>query len=303
MKLEENAIALEQERKARKEEREQRNLMSERGKWEQQALIAEREKLEQQILSAEKEKSEHQAFIAEREKLEQQALTAEKEKWEKKLDDLKKQYEEQENYKKELEEKVDVLYKNYEENASRIKRQEQQIEEKDMLLNHYQGQEQGTILTRQENQKLKDTIDSLKETIQMIMEQMETQSESMNLYMERTTQERDTLKKAIGEQAALKLQNVELLDIQRGLLAQIEELKSRNMQLEKGLELQKKVSLPVEREKRGVLPEKQPSVSAERESSDPELFTCDKAMQKARGLFSVMEGEYAEKTREVKNIG
>lgn len=303
MKLEENAIALEQERQARKEAQEQQNLMTERGKWEQQALIAEREKLEHQILSAEKEKSEHQAFIAEREKLGQQALTAEKEKWEKKLDDLKKQYEEQENYKKELEEKVDVLYKNYEENASRIKRQKQQIEEKDMLLNHYQGQEQGTILTRQENQKLKDTIDSLKETIQMIMEQMETQSESMNLYMERTTQERDTLKKAIGEQAALKLQNVELLDIQRGLLAQIEELKSRNMQLEKGLELQKKVSLPVEREKRGVLPEKQPSVSSERESSDPELFTCDKAMQKARGLFSVMEGECAEKTREVKNIG
>lgn len=303
MKLEENTIALEQERQARKEEREQQNLISERGKWEQQALIAEREKLEQQILSAEKEKLEHQAFIAEREKLEQQALTAEKEKWDKKLDDLKKQYEEQENYKKELEEKVDVLYKNYEENASRIKRQEKQIEEKDMLLNHYQGQEQGTILTRQENQKLKDTIDSLKETIQMIMEQMETQSESMNLYMERTTQERDTLKKAIGEQAALKLQNVELLDIQRGLMAQIEELKSRNMQLEKGMELQKKVSLPVEREKRVVLPEKQPSASAERENSDPELFTCDKAMQKARGLFSVMEGEYAEKTREVKNIG
>lgn len=303
MKLEENTIALEQERQARKEEREQQNLISERGKWEQQALIAEREKLEQQILSAEKEKLEHQAFIAEREKLEQQALTAEKEKWDKKLDDLKKQYEEQENYKKELEEKVDVLYKNYEENASRINRQEKQIEEKDMLLNHYQGQEQGTILTRQENQKLKDTIDSLKETIQMIMEQMETQSESMNLYMERTTQERDTLKKAIGEQAALKLQNVELLDIQRGLMAQIEELKSRNMQLEKGMELQKKVSLPVEREKRVVLPEKQPSASAERENSDPELFTCDKAMQKARGLFSVMEGEYAEKTREVKNIG
>nr|WP_314458983.1 hypothetical protein [uncultured Clostridium sp.] len=303
VKMEENAIALEQERQARKEEREQQSLMTERGKWEQQALIVEREKLEQQILSAEKEKSEHQALIAEREKLEQEALTAEKEKWEKKLDDLKKQYEEQENYKKELEEKVDVLYKNYEENSSRIKRQEQQIEEKDMLLKHYQGQEQGAILTRQENQKLKDTIDSLKETIQMIMEQMETQSESMNLYMERTTQERDTLKKAIGEQAALKLQNVELLDIQRGLLVQIEELKSRNMQLEKGMELQKKVSLPVEREKRAVLPEKQPSVSSERESSDPELFTCDKAMQKARGLFSVMEGEYAEKTREVKNIG
>jgi len=279
MKLEENAIALEQERQARKEEREQQSLMTERGKWEQQALIAEREKLEQQ------------------------ALTAEKEKWEKKLDDLKNQYEEQENYKKELEDKVDVLYKNYEENASRIKRQEQQIEEKDMLLKHYQGQEQGTILTRQENQKLKDTIDSLKETIQMIMEQMETQSESMNLYMERTTQERDTLKKAIGEQAALKLQNVELLDIQRGLLAQIEELKSKNMQLEKGMELQKKVSLPLEREKRGVLPEKQPSVSGESQASDPELFTCDKAMQKARGLFSVMEGEYAEKIREVKNIG
>jgi len=303
MKLEENAIALEQERQARKEEQEQQNLMTERGKWEQQALIVEREKLEQQILSAEKERSEHQALIAEREKLEQQALTAEKEKWEKKLNDLKKQYEEQENYKRELEEKVDVLYKNYEENSSRIKRHEQQIEEKDMLLKHYQVQEQGAILTRQENQKLKDTIDSLKETIQMIMEQMETQSESMNLYMERTTQERDTLKKSIGEQAALKLQNVELLDIQRGLLAQIEELKSRNMQLEKGIELQKKVSLPVEREKRAVLPEKQPSVSAERESSDPELFTCDKAMQKARGLFSVMEGEYAEKTREVKNIG
>lgn len=303
MKLEENAIALEQERQARKEEQEQQNLMTERGKWEQQALIVEREKLEQQILSAEKERSEHQAFIAEREKQEQQALAAEKEKWEKKLNDLKNQYEEQENYKRELEEKVDVLYKNYEENSSRIKRQEQQIEEKDMLLKHYQVQEQGAILTRQENQKLKDTIDSLKETIQMIMEQMETQSESMNLYMERTTQERDTLKKAIGEQAALKLQNVELLDIQRGLLAQIEELKSRNMQLEKGMELQKKVSLPVEREKRAVLPEKQPSVSAERESSDPELFTCDKAMQKARGLFSVMEGEYAENNREVKNIG
>ncbi|GLB29831.1 hypothetical protein LAD12857_17540 [Lacrimispora amygdalina] len=303
MKMEENAIALEQERQARKEEQEQQNLMTERGKWEQQALIAEREKLEQQILSAEKERSEHQALIAEREKQEQQALAAEKEKWEKKLNDLKNQYEEQENYKRELEEKVDVLYKNYEENSSWIKRQEQQIEEKDMLLKHYQVQEQGAILTRQENQKLKDTIDSLKETIQMIMEQMETQSESMNLYMERTTQERDTLKKAIGEQAALKLQNVELLDIQRGLLAQIEELKSRNMQLEKGMELQKKVSLPVEREKRAVLPEKQPSVSAERESSDPELFTCDKAMQKARGLFSVMEGEYAEKTREVKNIG
>ncbi len=302
MKLEENAKALEQERQARKEEQEQQSLMSERGKWEQQALIVEREKLEQQILSAEKERSEHQALIAEREKLEQQALTAEKEKWEKKLNDLKNQYEEQENYKRELEEKVDVLYKNYEENSSRIKRHEQQLEEKDMLLKHYQVQEQGAILTRQENQKLKDTIDSLKETIQMIMEQMETQSESMNLYMERTTQERDTLKKAIGEQAALKLQNVELLDIQRGLLAQIEELKSRNMQLEKGMELQKKVSLPVEREKRAVLPEKQPSVSAE-ESSDPELFTCDKAMQKARGLFSVMEGEYAEKTREVKNIG
>lgn len=303
-KMEENAIALEQERQARKEEREQQNLMSEKGKWEQQALIAEREKLEQQILSAEKERSEHQALIAEREKLEQQALTAEKEKWEKKLDDLKKQYEEQENYKKELEEKVDVLYKNYEENSSQIKRQEQQIEEKDMLLKHYQGQEQGAILTRQENQKLKDTIDSLKETIQMIMEQMETQSESMNLYMERTTQERDTLKKAIGEQAALKLQNVELLDIQRGLLAQIEELKSRNIQLEKGMELQKKASLPVEREKRAILPEKQSLVGAEkRDSSDPELFTCDKAMQKARGLFSVMEGEYAEKTREVKNIG
>ncbi len=303
MKLEENAIALEQERQARKEEQEQQNLMTERGKWEQQALIVEREKLEQQILSAEKERSEHQAFIAEREKQEQQALAAEKEKWEKKLNDLKNQYEEQENYKRELEEKVDVLYKNYEENSTRIKRQEQQIEEKDMLLKHYQVQEQGAILTRQENQKLKDTIDSLKETIQMIMEQMETQSESMNLYMERTTQERDTLKKAIGEQAALKLQNVELLDIQRGLLAQIEELKSRNMQLEKGMELQKKVSLPVEREKRAVLPEKQPSVSAERESSDPELFTCDKAMQKARGLFSVMEGEYAENNREVKNIG
>ena len=303
-KMEENAIALEQERQARKEEREQQNLMSEKGKWEQQALIAEREKLEQQILSAEKERSEHQALIAEREKLEQQALTAEKEKWEKKLDDLKKQYEEQEIYKKELEEKVDVLYKNYEENSSQIKRQEQQIEEKDMLLKHYQGQEQGAILTRQENQKLKDTIDSLKETIQMIMEQMETQSESMNLYMERTTQERDTLKKAIGEQAALKLQNVELLDIQRGLLAQIEELKSRNIQLEKGMELQKKASLPVEREKRAILPEKQSLVGAEkRDSSDPELFTCDKAMQKARGLFSVMEGEYAEKTREVKNIG
>ncbi|MGC6174256.1 hypothetical protein [Lacrimispora sp. 38-1] len=303
VKLEENTIALEQERQARKEEQEQQNLMTERGKWEQQALIVEREKLEQQILSAEKERSEHQALIAEREKLEQQALTAEKEKWEKKLNELKNQYEEQENYKRELEEKVDVLYKNYEENSSRIKRQEQQIEEKDMLLKHYQVQEQGAILTRQENQKLKDTIDSLKETIQMIMEQMETQSESMNLYMERTTQERDTLKKAIGEQAALKLQNVELLDIQRGLLAQIEELKSRNLQLEKGMELQKKVSLPVEREKRAVLPEKQPSVSAEKESSDPELFTCDKAMQKARGLFSVMEGEYAEKTREVKNIG
>ncbi len=304
MKMEENSIALEQERQARKEEQEQRALVNERGKWEQQALVVEREKLEQQLLSAEKERLELKALIAEREKMEQQALAAEKEKFEKKLDELKKQYEEQENYKKELEDKVDVLYKNYEENSSQIKRQEQQIEEKDMLLKHYQGQEQGAILTRQENQKLKDTIDSLKETIQMIMEQMETQSESMNLYMERTTQERDTLKKAIGEQAALKLQNVELLDIQRGLLAQIEELKSRNMQLEKGMELQKKASLPAEREKRAVLPEKQPSVSAEkRESSDPELFTCDKAMQKARGLFSVMEGEYAEKTREVKNIG
>lgn len=303
VKMEENAMALEQERVTRKEEREQQALMAERGKWEQQALIVEREKLEQQILTAEKEKLEQQALMAEREKLEQQALTAEKEKWEKKLDVFKKQYEEQENYKNELEEKVDVLYKNYEENTFRIKKQDQQIEEKDMLLKHYQEQEQGAILTRQENQKLKDTIDSLKETIQMIIEQMETQSESMNLYMERTTQERDTLKKVIGEQATLKLQNVDLLDIQRGLLTQIEELKSKNMQLEKGMEQQKKVSLPVEREKRAALPEKQPSQGPERESSDPELFTCDKAMQKARGLFSVMEGEYADKSKEVKNIG
>lgn len=294
-KMEENAMALEQEREAR--------LMAERGKWEQQALIAEREKLEQQILTAEKEKLEQQALIAEREKLEKQALTAEKENWEKKLNVLNKQYEEQENYKKELEEKVDVLYKNYEENASRIKKQGQLIEEKDLLLKHYQEQEQGAILTRQENQKLKDTIDSLKETIQMIIEQMETQSESMNLYIERTTQERDTLKKVIGEQAALKLQNVELLDIQRGLLAQVEDLKSRNLQLEKGMELQKKVSLPVEREKRAALTDKQPAADTERDSSDPELFSCDKAMQKARGLFSVMGGEYDETAKEVKNIG
>ena len=184
--------------------------------------------------------------------MEQQALTAEKEKWEKKLDDLNKQYEEQENYKKELEEKVDVLYKNYEENSSRIKRQEQQIEEKDMLLKHYQGQEQGAILTRQENQKLKDTIDSLKETIQMIMEQMETQSESMNLYMERTAQERDTLKKAIGETGGAEASECGTARHSKRSAAQIEELKSKNMQLEKGMELQKKGSLPMEREKRAV---------------------------------------------------
>ncbi len=302
-KMEESAVALEQERSARKEAQQQYDLMVEREKSHQQALIAEREKLEQQILTAEREKLQHQALIAEREKQEQQVLAAEKEKWEKQLDVFKQQYEEQENCKKELEEKLDVLYKNYADNTSKIKKLDQLIEEKDLLLRHYQGQEQGAILTRQENQKLKDTIDSLKETIRMIIEQMETQSESMNLYIERTTQERETLKKVIGEQASLKLQNVELLDIQRELLAQIEELRSQNQLLEKGMEQQKKVSLPIEREKRTALTEKQPSASVETDSADPELFNCDKAMQKARGLFSVMEGEYAETAKEVKNIG
>ncbi|MEY8353958.1 hypothetical protein AALB39_11435 [Lachnospiraceae bacterium 54-53] len=234
---------------------------------------------------------------------EKQAVAAERVKWEKQMEVLKKQQEEQEENRKELEEKFDVLYKNFAESADKIKSQERMIAEKELLLKHYQEQEQGAILTRQENEKLKATIDSLKETVRLVMQQMETQSESMNLYIERTTQERDTLKKVIGEQASLRLQNVELLDIQRELAAQIEGLKSQNQHLEKGLEQQKKISLSAEREKRGALPEKQPAPGAEREAEDPEVFTCDKAMQKARGLFSVMEGESAEKADEVKNIG
>lgn len=253
--------------------------------------------------AARREAGEQKDKAAEREKWEKQTLTAEKEKWEKQLETLKKQYDEQDSCKKELEEKIDVLYKNYAENSTRIKNQEKLIAEKELLLQHYQEQEQGAILTRQENEKLKTTIDSLKETVRMIIQQMENQSESMNLYIERTTQERDTLKKVIGEQASLKLQNVELLDIQRELLGQVEELKSQNIHLEKGLEQQKKISLPVEREKRVTLPEKQPSGGTDRENADPELYTCDKAMQKARGLFAVMEGENAEKKDEVKNIG
>ena len=254
-------------------------------------------KLEENTIDLEKERADR------KEAGDQQALMAEKGKVEKQLNALKKQYEEQEDHKKELEEKVDVLYKNYAENSSRIKKQDQVIEEKELLLKHYQEQEQGAILTSRENQKLKDTIDSLKETIRLIIEQMETQSESMNLYIERTTQERDTIKKVIGEQASLKLQNVELLDIQRELLVQIENLKSQNLHLEKGLEQQKKIPLPMERGKSAVLPDKQPSQGQERDSADPELYACDKAMQKARGLFSVMEGEHADNTKEVKNIG
>jgi hypothetical protein len=254
-------------------------------------------KLEENATDLEKERA------ARKESGDQQVLMSEKGKLEKQLEVLQKQYEEQEDHKRELEEKVDVLYKNYAENSSRIKKQDQLIEEKELLLKHYQEQEQGAILTSRENQKLKDTIDSLKETIRLIIEQMETQSESMNLYIERTTQERDTIKKVIGEQASLKLQNVDLLDIQRELLIQIEDLKSQNLHLEKGLEQQKKVPLPMEREKTAALQEKQLSQNQERESADPELYACDKAMQKARGLFSVMEGEHADKAMEVKNIG
>jgi chromosome segregation ATPase len=283
-----------EELQQKKQEMEELRQQKEESEQKYKRLLS---KLEENTIDLEKER------VARKEVGDQQVLMAEKGKLEKQLDVLQKQYEEQEDHKKELEEKVDVLYKNYAENSSRLKKQDQLIEEKELLLKHYQEQEQGAILTSRENQKLKDTIDSLKETIRLIIEQMETQSESMNLFIERTTQERDTIKKVIGEQASLKLQNVELLDIQRELLVQIDNLKSQNLHLEKGLEQQKKVLLPIEREKSSAQPDKQPSQGSERESADPELYACDKAMQKARGLFSVMEGENAEKTKEVKNIG
>jgi hypothetical protein len=237
------------------------------------------------------------------EEKEKQAVAEERKAWENRMEVLQKQQEEQEGSRKELEEKFDVLYQNYVDSSDKIKSQERMLAEKELLLHHYQEQEQGAILTRQENETLKDTIDSLKETVRQIIEQMESQTESMNLYIERTTQERDTLKKVIGEQASLKLQNVELLDIQRGLMNQIEGLKLQNQFLEKGLDQQKKISLIEEREKRVLTPEKQPVVDGDLEPDEADVLTCDMAMQKARGLFSVMEGERAGKADEVKYIG
>ena len=237
------------------------------------------------------------------EEKEKQAVAEERKAWENRMEVLQKQQEEQEGSRKELEEKFDVLYQNYVDSSEKIKSQERMLAEKELLLHHYQEQEQGAILTRQENETLKDTIDSLKETVRQIIEQMESQTESMNLYIERTTQERDTLKKVIGEQASLKLQNVELLDIQRGLMSQIEGLKLQNQFLEKGLDQQKKISLTEKREKRVLTPEKQPVLEGELEPDEADVLTCDMAMQKARGLFSVMEGERAGKTDEVKYIG
>lgn len=237
------------------------------------------------------------------EEKEKQAVAEERKAWENRMEVLQKQQEEQEGSRKELEEKFDVLYQNYVDSSDKIKSQERMLAEKELLLHHYQEQEQGAILTRQENETLKNTIDSLKETVRQIIEQMESQTESMNLYIERTTQERDTLKKVIGEQASLKLQNVELLDIQRGLMNQIEGLKLQNQFLEKGLDQQKKISLIEEREKRVLTPEKQPVIDGDLEPDEADVLTCDMAMQKARGLFSVMEGERAGKADEVKYIG
>lgn len=237
------------------------------------------------------------------EEKEKQAVAEERKAWENRMEVLQKQQEEQEGSRKELEEKFDVLYQNYVDSSDKIKSQERMLAEKELLLHHYQEQEQGAILTRQENETLKNTIDSLKETVRQIIEQMESQTESMNLYIERTTQERDTLKKVIGEQASLKLQNVELLDIQRGLMNQIEGLKLQNQFLEKGLDQQKKISLLEEREKRVLTPEKQPVIDGDLEPDEADVLTCDMAMQKARGLFSVMEGERAGKADEVKYIG
>ena len=215
------------------------------------------------------------------------SLLAEKDK---QFEVLQKEYDEQKVYNGELEKKVDSIYQNYTQGMKKIHKLGQTISEKELLLQHYQKQEQDSILIRQENEQAKNIIAALKDTIHKIMQQMEVQADGLNQYAARAIQERETLNASISEQAALRLRNVELINQQSRLETSLEELKAENAYLTEALEQQKEICAKLEQERKITsledFTEEQKTKPA---VANDELQTCNEAYKKAKELLHQME--------------
>ncbi|WHH57944.1 hypothetical protein [Petroclostridium sp. X23] len=189
-----------------------------------------------------------------------------------------------------LKKEIEGLYRHYSQSMENMKRQEKAISEKDLLLEHYKQLEKENILIRQENEKAKKIISSLRETLDQMMAHMDAQSNGIDRYVTRSLQERDALKAAVSERNALEMRNIELMEQQDCLLAKIEELEAKNAELEQALKQQKRGLVRFDSAQRDIPDDSIHGCKAE-ESMNSGLDMSRDAYQKAKELFRKMGRE------------
>ena len=235
---------------------------------------------------------EHQAIKQENESL--RACLAEKEK---QLTEMKNKLEGQSETARVLSEKINSFYEHFSQDAERIKSLEKMNSEKEMLVKHYQQAEKKAVLSHHENERARQANAALRETVQQLMQQMEIQSESVELFLQRSMKERSSMKQAVSDQAALKLKNITLMEQVNSLLAQMDQLRTENERLKAGEEQRKTRSFPFPAEKKVTPLEKTEAADdAEEEDKASELEKCGRAYRRAKELVQELE-------QQTENIG
>ncbi len=214
------------------------------------------------------------------------------------IDALQREQEEYKGKSGDLEKKIKALYLQYNQSEDKIKLQEKIISEKDLLLEYYQQQEKEYILIRQENEKSKIVITTLRKSLDQVMAHMDEQAEGINRYISHSLQERDALKIAVNERTDLQLKNIELMEQINSLSGRIEKLVSRNAKLKEDYEYHKNTVMNFDNVKKIIHLDENNAVQKTEDIEDPEesgIDTCRDAYLKAKTLISEMGGIDSEK--------
>ncbi len=134
-----------------------------------------------------------------------------------------------------LEKKIDELYKGYSISNRKVELLEKELAGKDLLIRQYQDEDLENKLLKQDYEQAKAMIDSLKDAIGKIMEQMEKQSESLKGYISRSLEDQKKLNHVASELNNVKFSNIELLDALNQLTMKHEKSIEERKALEKEL--------------------------------------------------------------------
>lgn len=193
-------------------------------------------------------------------------------------------------------ERIDTLFQNFKKSEERTKGLEAKISEKNALIQHYQKYEAENILLRKECELDRKKTEQLRETLEAVMLEMESQAEGVQMYAERAKQDRESLQRTLAELTTLKLEHVELMDSMSRLTDAFETMKSKNQKLKAELE-----QMRSERTTKVYDLTEALSAQSQARNDDPDLEKCNSALQRAKMLVQQFHSQKSDEVEEKTN--